>query len=64
MGRIKTTLVKRASLKLFKDYRNEFTNDFAENKQKLLKLADFNSKKILNCVTGYVTRLVKITKDV
>jgi ribosomal protein S17E len=64
MGRIKTTLVKRASLKLFNEYRKEFTNDFASNKQKLLKLADFNSKKILNYVTGYVTRLVKITKDI
>lgn len=64
MGRIKTTLVKRASLKLFKEHRNEFTNDYKANKAKLNELAQVNSKKIANCVAGYITRLVKITKDI
>jgi len=64
MGRIKTTLVKRTSLKLFKDYRQEFGKDFDANKKKVVRVAEINSKKLVNCIAGYITRLVKITREI
>ncbi|MBD3247015.1 30S ribosomal protein S17e [Candidatus Pacearchaeota archaeon] len=59
MGRIKTKLIKRISLKLFKQHKEEFKPDFEENKQLVESLADVPSKKIRNVIAGYVTRLVK-----
>lgn len=64
MGRIKTTLVKRTSLKLFNEFRPEFGKDFSENKKKVARVAEINSKKLVNCIAGYITRLVKITKEI
>jgi len=59
MGRIKTKLIKRISLKLFDEHKDEFKPDFEENKKLVEEFADVPSKKIRNVVAGYVTRLVK-----
>jgi len=59
MGRIKTQLIKRTTLKLVKAHRDEFKKDFNENKQIAEKYADIPSKKLRNIIAGYVTRLVK-----
>ncbi len=59
MGRIKTTLVKRVSQQLMREYPNEFKKDFDENKPLVSKYADIPSKKMRNVIAGYVTRLVK-----
>ncbi len=59
MGRIKTKLIKRITLKLFKQHRDEFKPEFDENKEIVSKFADIPSKKIRNIIAGYVTRLVK-----
>jgi ribosomal protein S17E len=56
MGRIKTTMVKRATLDLLKQ-DVPFTSDFEENK-KLLK-DTMPSKKIRNKIAGYIARLKK-----
>jgi small subunit ribosomal protein S17e len=56
MGRIKSTLIKKATKQLLaKDIK--FTNDFETNK-KMLK-DSMPSKPIRNKVAGYITRLVK-----
>jgi small subunit ribosomal protein S17e len=59
MGRIKTTLIKRTTLKLFKDHSDEFKTSFDENKKVVEKFADTKSKKLRNIIAGYVTRLKK-----
>ena len=59
MGRIKTRAVKRISEELVKDYFDEFTETFDDNKEIVEKYADIPSKKLRNIITGYVTRLVK-----
>ena len=63
MGRIKTTMVKRTGAKLFKENEEMFTNDFAKNKEKVTELAEIQSKKIKNVITGYITRLNKNKKQ-
>ncbi|NQV08481.1 30S ribosomal protein S17e [Candidatus Woesearchaeota archaeon] len=62
MGRIKTTLVKRVTLKVIDKYSDQLKKDFDENKKILVTLVDFPSKKIRNIVAGYATRLMK-TKE-
>lgn len=59
MGRIKTKLIKRISLKIFNGHKEELKPDFEENKELVEKFADIPSKKIRNIIAGYVTRLVK-----
>ncbi len=63
MGRIKTQMTKRISLKLFRDHKEEFKSDFESNKEIVSKLADIPSKKIRNIIAGYITRLVKEKAD-
>ena len=63
MGRIKTQMTKRASLKLFRDHKEEFKKDFESNKEIVSRLADIPSKKIRNIIAGYITRLVKEKAD-
>ena len=63
MGRIKTKLIKRITLNLVKNHRDELKSDFNENKEAVSKLADIPSKKMRNVIAGYVTRLVKEEKD-
>lgn len=59
MGRIKTKLIKRITLKLYRDHKNEFKPDFKKNKGAASKIVDFPSKKMRNVITGYLTRLSK-----
>jgi small subunit ribosomal protein S17e len=63
MGRIKTTLIKRNTLKMFSLYKDKFTTDFVKNKLLVNELAEFQSKKLRNVIAGYVTRLKKQQED-
>jgi len=63
VGRIKTMLIKRVTLNLVKQHRDEFKQDFESNKPLVSKFADIPSKKMRNVIAGYVTRLVKETKE-
>lgn len=57
MGRIKTKLVKRATLELFRDYKDRFKDSFEENKKIVSELVNIPSKKIRNTIAGYITRI-------
>lgn len=64
MGRIKTQLVKRTTLKLYKEHKDKFKKDFNENKSIVEEYVEFPSKKIKNVVAGYITRLAKSNAEV
>lgn len=59
MGRIKTIFIKRVGRELFEANAEKFSEDYSKNKAVVKELADIESKKILNVVTGYVTTLKK-----
>ena len=59
MGRIKTAFVKRLSEQLLSKFRDRFTTDFQENKERVKELVDYPSKKIINQVAGYITRKMR-----
>lgn len=59
MGRIKTQLVKRTTLQLFKEHSDKFNTDYKGNKEQVANLIKFNSKKLKNIIAGYITRLKK-----
>jgi len=59
VGRIKTQLIKRVSLDLFDQHKENIKKTFEENKIIVGKLADIPSKKLRNIIAGYVTRLAK-----
>ena len=60
MGRIKTQMIKRASLKLMATHADMFTSDFTQNKVAIGILTRSASKKIRNILAGYVTRLTEM----
>jgi small subunit ribosomal protein S17e len=62
MGRIKTTMIKRVTLKLFRDNPDKFEKDFNDNKKVVEELVDVKSKKLRNIIAGYMTRLAKQNK--
>ncbi len=69
MGNIRQTYIKRVAIELIRHYPNDFTGDFAHNKQKVLELTDLGvavdgkfqvtHKKLANRIAGYATRYVK-----
>lgn len=59
MGRIKPTMVKRASFELMKQDL-PFTENFADNKKLLQN--EMPSKKVRNKIAGYIARLVRAKK--
>ena len=59
MGRIKTMFIKRVTNKLFDMHKDDYTNDFNQNKTLVSGQAEFQSKKLRNIVAGYATRLNK-----
>ncbi len=59
MGRIKTSLVKRIGEKIYEQYKDKFSDDFEKNKEIVKQILPIHSKKMINVITGYITRLVE-----
>lgn len=69
MGNIRQTYIKRVAIELVRNYPNDFTGDFTQNKRKVLELTDLGvvvegqlqvtHKKLANRIAGYATRYVK-----
>ena len=74
MGNIRQTYIKRVAIELIRHYPEQFTGDFAQNKQKVLELTDLGTivdgkphvvyKKLANRIAGYATRYVKRKRGV
>lgn len=63
MGRIKTQLIKRSTLKLFEAQRPSLTADFEHNKKVVQEMLTYSGKKLRNIIAGYAARLVKNEKE-
>lgn len=63
MGRIKTLLIKRVTNELMNLHGDKFTDNFEENKIIVSSIVSTPSKKLKNIIAGYVTRLVKKSKN-
>lgn len=63
MGRIKTLQIKRISHELMRLHGDEFADKYEQNKEIVNRLVSTPSKKLRNIITGYVTRLVKQSKE-
>jgi len=63
MGRIKTVLVKRVTKRLVADHKEEFSEDYAKNKEVVKKYVNIMSPKIRNVIAGYAVRLIKQSKE-
>lgn len=59
MGRVKLQPIKRTTRKLMKEHREDFKENFEENKKIMGKYAHIPNKKIRNAVAGYITKLKK-----
>jgi small subunit ribosomal protein S17e len=63
MGKVYTSLIKRTARKLMELYPSEVSEDFEKNKELVSKYLDIRSRKLRNQVAGYLTRLVKASKE-
>lgn len=64
MGKVYTSLIKRTARKLMELYPGEVSEDFEKNKELVTRYLDVRSKKIRNQIAGYLTRIVKLSKEV
>ena len=62
MGRIKTKLVKSFTNELFEKHKGEFTEEYDKNKELVGQYANIPSRKLNNIISGYITKLVKLSK--
>ncbi len=59
MGNIRQTNIKRVAKELVKMYPDQFiASDFQHNKEKVVELAEIQSKILRNRVAGYISRLL------
>lgn len=59
MGRIKLQLIKRTTNKLMSGYKEEFKENFEENKKIVEKHTTVSNKRLRNKIAGYCTKLMK-----
>ncbi|MGQ9513537.1 MAG: 30S ribosomal protein S17e [Thermoproteota archaeon] len=57
MGRVYTTKIKRVSKQILEQFPDTFSNDYEKNKELLKGMVDVRSKKMLNQIAGYITRI-------
>ncbi len=60
MGRIKTKLMKRHTFDLLEKHADKLTEEFAQNKELVMKYTDVKCKKLRNVIAGFVTKQMKI----
>ena len=63
MGRTKPLMIKRITHELMETHSDKFSNDYKKNKEILKGLVSTDSKKLMNVMAGYVTRLVRKRKE-
>jgi small subunit ribosomal protein S17e len=61
VGSIRQTYIKSTVDALIRQYPNEFGMDFNENKDKVERLANVQTKELRNRLAGYVTRKMSST---
>ena len=59
MGRVRNAFIKRNTRDILDKFEEEFTASFEENKKKVDKLVETNSKKIRNRIAGFITFIKK-----
>jgi small subunit ribosomal protein S17e len=59
MGKVRSTLIKRTARDMARKHPERFKHDFYHNKNALGDLLIFPSKRMLNLVAGYLTRLMR-----
>jgi small subunit ribosomal protein S17e len=60
MGNIRQNYIKSLAGQLLEEYGDVFTTDFAQNKEKVTKFTDIESKVIRNRVAGYIVRALRV----
>ncbi|MDD5143749.1 30S ribosomal protein S17e [Methanoregula sp.] len=59
---IKPSYIKTVGTELLNKQRENFTNNFDENKQQLGSSAVIESKRVRNRIAGYITRKINTRK--
>ncbi|MBO3802503.1 MAG: 30S ribosomal protein S17e [Candidatus Brockarchaeota archaeon] len=57
MGRVYTIKIKRISKQVLADFPDAFSDDYEKNKELLKGILEVRSKKMLNQIAGYITKL-------
>lgn len=63
MGNIRTSLVKRLSKQIVRDFHDQLNTDFQNNKMVVEEVCSPMTKKVRNQIAGYVTNIMRQFKD-
>ena len=64
MGRIKTQQIKSKGEDLYALHGKDYSGDFNNNKQMVVKHATVRSKKLRNVLAGFLTRKSRRMKEI
>jgi len=56
-------LIKKIAMKTFEQNREKFSDKFEQNKKILKEVLSIKSKKIINKVAGYITKIMNMLKS-
>jgi small subunit ribosomal protein S17e len=59
VGNIKTSFVKSVAHEIYEEHADKFTTDFSKNKEVIKQLVEIRSKRMMNMIVGYLTKLKK-----
>ncbi|MFC1686166.1 30S ribosomal protein S17e [Nanoarchaeota archaeon] len=59
MGRIKGTLIKRATRDIISAHPHKLSTDFDQNKKAVSEVVPGIHKKLRNSISGYIARLMR-----
>jgi len=60
MGNIRQNYIKALTSQLLEEHNDEFSTEFATNKELVTKYTDVESKVIRNRVAGYIVRQLRV----
>jgi small subunit ribosomal protein S17e len=60
MGNIRQNYIKALTSQLLEEHDDEFSTEFATNKELVTKYTDVESKVIRNRVAGYIVRQLRV----
>lgn len=63
MGNIRTSQIKRLSKQIVRDFHDQLSTDFQNNKHVVEEVCSPMSKKMRNLIAGYTTRIMRQFKD-
>ncbi len=60
LGKVRTEVVKRIARELVSRFPDAFSENYEDNKNKVVEFVEVEGKRLRNRIAGYITRLKRV----